>query len=140
MLRRLIYVSASVMRDPRSHATEILRVARRNNERAGLTGCLIFTDGGFFQVIEGEHDAVEATFRRISKDTRHRRLIKLFDGDAEDRAFPDFAMNGHMIAPDDPIANEIRRISTVDDVKLRESAGALIVQTLIRTFLSSSRA
>ncbi|MBC2859261.1 BLUF domain-containing protein [Stappia sp. 28M-7] len=49
----------------------LLAVARRNNTRDGLTSALLLAGNTFFQVLEGEHGAVERAFARIIDDTRH---------------------------------------------------------------------
>lgn len=59
----------------------------RNNARLGLTGCLFFTGGKFFQTLEGETEDVEDTFGRISRDSRHKNLRVLSEGYIPERAF-----------------------------------------------------
>jgi hypothetical protein len=49
----------------------ILESARRNNERLGITGVLILSDGVFFQAIEGEAEVLDELLERILADPRH---------------------------------------------------------------------
>ncbi|MEH0071460.1 BLUF domain-containing protein [Pannonibacter sp. Pt2-lr] len=86
----------SYMSDAKTHAFEPdLRVSihtlgqqcLRNNARLGLTGCLFFADGKFFQSLEGEADDVEDTFGRISRDSRHKNLRVLSEGYIPERTF-----------------------------------------------------
>jgi len=49
----------------------ILESARRNNERLGITGVLILSDGVFFQAIEGEAEVLDGLLERILADPRH---------------------------------------------------------------------
>jgi hypothetical protein len=70
----------------------ILATAVKNNKATDITGMLLYSDGGFIQVLEGEHDAVEATFQKIRMDPRHRNIIVLANGKIAARAFPEWSM------------------------------------------------
>jgi len=50
----------------------ILESARCNNERLGVTGVLILSDGVFFQAIEGEAEVLDSLLERILADPRHQ--------------------------------------------------------------------
>ena len=51
---------------------DILESARRNNERLGITGVLILSDGVFFQAIEGEEEVLDGLLAQILADPRHQ--------------------------------------------------------------------
>lgn len=70
----------------------ILEASRRNNAHAGVTGALMFNSGYFGQVLEGQRRAVEATFERIQRDTRHSDVSLLAFEIVETRAFPTWSM------------------------------------------------
>lgn len=70
-MRQLIYVSSTKRDVPDATLNEILSVSRRNNEPAGITGMLMYLEGGFLQVLEGERAQVESTYQRICADKRH---------------------------------------------------------------------
>lgn len=95
-LTRLIYVSASRLAPDPAHAAAeldgILAVSRRNNERDGVTGALLFSPWGFAQALEGPPRAVEATLARIAADPRHVEVAVLARGPARVRAFARWAM------------------------------------------------
>jgi hypothetical protein len=71
---------------------EILRVARRHNPVNGITGVLLYRDGNFIQVLEGEPAAVEATFARIERDRRHRQVLVISREAQTERVFEHWAM------------------------------------------------
>ena len=78
----------------------ILDVSRRNNVRQGLSG-LLYADGRrFLQVLEGEAEAVEAAFTRISADPRHRAVVVLSRRTIAVREFGEWAM-AHRAPSDD---------------------------------------
>ena len=70
----------------------ILASSRINNERAGLTGALLFSEGLFAQALEGPLESIERTFERIQRDPRHGDVTVLQMGPAERRDFPEWSM------------------------------------------------
>jgi hypothetical protein len=75
-LARVVYRSRSLLPKAAAdvHLTELLRLARRNNTRAGVTGVLLFDGTNFLQAIEGRIDDVEALFENIACDLRHEEI------------------------------------------------------------------
>ncbi|MFC7556641.1 BLUF domain-containing protein [Pseudoroseomonas wenyumeiae] len=71
--------------------TRILDSSRRNNERDGLTGALLFNDDCFAQVLEGDSAMLHQVFERIQCDLRHRDTVVLEFGPAE-REFGQWSM------------------------------------------------
>ena len=71
---------------------QILASARANNSRRGITGALLFSGQCFAQVLEGPLDAVEATFERIQRDSRHGDVSLLEAGFVPQRDFPEWSM------------------------------------------------
>ena len=71
---------------------ELLTEARKINTSRGITGLLLHRERSFYQVMEGSEDAVRQTFDSIEKDTRHKGIDVLFEGEVDDREFPDWQM------------------------------------------------
>jgi len=89
---QLVYASAAKrLLDP-LQLRSILETARRNNTRLGVTGILLYHDGSFFQVLEGEESTVRALFARISEDPRHERVVELRSGPVVERSFSAWTM------------------------------------------------
>ena len=63
-----------------------------NNRKLGLTGLLIFGNGTFLQVIEGEDHIVDALMEKISKDQRHTNFQILATFPIEERHYSDWSM------------------------------------------------
>lgn len=72
----------------------ILSASRRNNTRDALTGFLLFDRPWFFQILEGAHDQVLATYNRIQKDPRHDSITLMALREAPGRSFPEWSMGG----------------------------------------------
>ena len=91
MLERVVYVSRAAPGMALETVFGIIRAAHVLNARDGLTGALVFLDGGFAQVLEGPAAPLAAAFARIGRDARHgglalrvreRALCRLFPGQA----------------------------------------------------------
>ena len=70
----------------------ILASARHTNQRLGITGALLFTEGTFAQVLEGPRAAVEEVFETIQCDTRHTAVTLLHFHPLEARSFAGWDM------------------------------------------------
>ena len=91
-LYRLVYLSAATEEFAEEDLNEILRTSRRNNQRRGITGMLLYSDGGFIQALEGPRDEVLDLYETIKQDPRHGSTIKLIDGPTEERDFSEWEM------------------------------------------------
>ncbi len=127
-LVRLAYVSASLLADDsngRRQIADILLTSRRNNEDSEVTGALLATDQNFSQVLEGERDAVEATYERIVRDRRHKDIVLIIYELIEARRFPDWAMA--YIGPSQSAEEAVARVtSKVPANKSGQAARALV--------------
>ena len=101
-MRQLLYVSNTVDELGLGDLDQILTASRRNNAMMSITGLLLFIDGGFLQVLEGEERAVRELYTRISSDPRHRNTRLMLDREVPARAFPDWSMGFERPCMDDP--------------------------------------
>ena len=88
----LAYVSTETEPFSQIDLVELLAVARGANAERGVTGLLLYREGCFYQVLEGNEFAVKKTFNDIEQDRRHRDVQVLFKGESESREFPDWQM------------------------------------------------
>jgi len=91
-MRQLLYVSNTMDELGLGDLDQILTASRRNNAMMSITGLLLFIDGGFLQVLEGEERAVRELYTRISSDPRHRNTRLMLDREVPSRAFPEWNM------------------------------------------------
>lgn len=70
----LLFVSALSTDAPADAVITIARQARRNNERTGITGLLVFDGENFAQLMEGPAEAVIAVADVMQSDPRHARM------------------------------------------------------------------
>ena len=66
---------------------EVLDYSRNWNIEHNITGILLYSEGNFFQVLEGDKDLLQSLFSRISMDERHRNLITLFRKEVSETKF-----------------------------------------------------
>ncbi|HVR76154.1 MAG TPA: BLUF domain-containing protein, partial [Planctomycetota bacterium] len=83
----LLYVSSAVKPFSQPALVKLLEKSHVNNAKRGITGMLLYKDGNFMQVLEGEEEAVRALYARIALDPRHRGLITLLQGPQAERQF-----------------------------------------------------
>jgi hypothetical protein len=88
---QLIYASRPFGFDEGTLAA-ILLVARRCNERDGITGALICRGDLYLQLLEGPEELVDEAYRRIERDRRHLDIKLLSRRPVAERLFPGWAM------------------------------------------------
>ncbi|OOB92279.1 BLUF domain-containing protein [Rathayibacter sp. VKM Ac-2630] len=86
------YVSTAAESFGDADLAELLRQSRDNNARSGLTGMLLFKNGRFMQVLEGEEEDVRERYRAIAADPRHTDVTQLLSESIEGRRFPQWSM------------------------------------------------
>lgn len=92
MVYEIIYTSAaSRLLDP-GELSAILESARRNNQRLGVTGILLYANGSFLQVLEGDEPVVRELYGRIHGDARHYRVRVLRERTVPTRSFGTWSM------------------------------------------------
>jgi hypothetical protein len=91
-IRQLVYFSTAADGIGPDDIAEILATSRANNARVGVSGLLLFVNGVFAQVLEGDPASVEAVYARIVADPRHQDPEILSDRTVERRTFDDWSM------------------------------------------------
>ncbi|MET3999896.1 BLUF domain-containing protein [Marinobacterium sp. MBR-109] len=96
-LEQLIYVSTAVREMSRIELETLLEGAVRFNNAHQLTGMLLYAEGSFLQVIEGETADMDAVFERISRDPQHHSLQVLIRTPISVRSFSAWHMGFRML-------------------------------------------
>jgi hypothetical protein len=105
-VKRIIYCSQAVHDVTPEELVELLALSRRENEKAGLSGMLLYCSQSFLQMLEGEPDALKTTYARILEDDRHTNLRLLMDDAVPAPLFPDWTM-GFEHVDDDELAEQV---------------------------------
>ncbi|MEW5904939.1 MAG: ABC transporter substrate-binding protein [Pseudomonadota bacterium] len=88
----LIYVSVATGTVDEAALAEIVRSAQQYNQENGITGCLLYQDGCFMQMLEGSRENVQRLMAFIQADTRHRDLRIVIEGEEARRVFLDWSL------------------------------------------------
>lgn len=91
-LTALIYISSATRLLSPDELRDLLRESRERNERVGISGMLLYKEGNFMQVIEGEGQTVRTLFKKIQSDGRHRGVMRLREERIPEREFPGWFM------------------------------------------------
>lgn len=98
---RVVYVSFATVPFDEPALDALLKKSRDNNRRDGITGMLLYRDGDFLQILEGEEESVRGAYRRIGRDSRHGRILMLDESDIAQREFGDWSMGFRRLRRDD---------------------------------------
>ena len=98
------YLSKAVQGFTDPDLEQLLLNCRRSNAAASVTGAMLYHNGYFMQLIEGEVEAIDLIYDRIQVDSRHEILSVLFEDEISARFFPDWTM-GYRAADDLPVTS-----------------------------------
>lgn len=136
----VVYVSSAAEPLSQQALVELLTVSRRNNQRDGLSGLLLYRGGNFMQLLEGDETAVWSTHARITRDARHRGVLTILQQPITNRLFDDWTMAfGNLDDPDIAALDGISGFLDRDfhDPTYTDDANRAL--TLLRTFRKAMR-
>jgi hypothetical protein len=91
-MKFLVYISTAYKLLNQDELLDILTISRKNNQQRNLTGILLYGEGTFIQVLEGEEEILKETYKDIEADERHKNVIKMTEGELEERNFKNWSM------------------------------------------------
>lgn len=89
---RMAYLSTAASPPSSAELEALLAVSQRNNAADGITGLLCHHDGSFLQFLEGDEEAIDRVYARITTDRRHHSMLKLYRQRCKERLFGDWTM------------------------------------------------
>lgn len=89
---QLIYSSQASRPMTATGLEEILLDARAGNNARDITGILVYVDGVFLQIIEGDREAVLHLMTSLGKDSRHNSIKIIHEAEIEERTFASWRM------------------------------------------------
>ncbi|MEQ8909515.1 MAG: BLUF domain-containing protein [Vicingaceae bacterium] len=92
MVHQLIYLSKTKEPLRSNDVKEINNISERENKKIDVTGCLIYYQKRFLQILEGEKTNVESLYRKIKADERHSEVTTLGRFETDSRIFPHWSM------------------------------------------------
>jgi hypothetical protein len=109
-LIHLIYASVATQEFGPEQLTYLLQQSREPNERASLTGMLLYSDGNFFQVLEGEPAEVDKLYKKLQQDKRHAQITLIIREPIVRRSFGSWSMGFSSVSPE-----ELTKIDGLND-------------------------
>jgi hypothetical protein len=96
----IVYVSTAQRPLSEKELIDVLKVSRTNNKKYNVTCILLYCQGTFMQVLEGDKNSIDRIYKAIELDTRHKNIIKLASGVSSKRNFPDSSMAFASVNPE----------------------------------------
>jgi hypothetical protein len=114
----------------------LLEQARSKNKGLDITGVLLYFDGDFMQVIEGDETNVKNLYQSIVCDDRHRSIICVFSEEIDIRQFAEWSMGFNKTN-----YAAIRKITTLENINrtLLFNSTDKVALIFLETFLQSHR-
>jgi hypothetical protein len=92
VLKRTIYTSKAKKQFNKRNLLDLLHDSRAYNKIDSISGVLMYRQGIFLQVIEGESEIIDDLLTRIKRDPRHSEFKIIFDSSVNSRFFSNWAM------------------------------------------------
>jgi hypothetical protein len=125
-IERMAYCSRSqVAMNSLVLIADILAVSQRNNRRDEISGALMYSEGVFFQVIEGAAVDLDRLLRRLDSDPRHAEIRIIARAPVTGRLFGDWSMMAPRITP-------ARELQMKTAIQTCESTPISAIETLRR--------
>ncbi|WP_452599807.1 BLUF domain-containing protein [Pontimicrobium sp. MEBiC01747] len=91
MLKTICYVSSSDIDLNISDLNELFKTTIKNNTHSKISGILIYKNGNFLQIIEGEENQIDKLYTKICLDARHHGTILIIETKICDRVFDNYS-------------------------------------------------
>jgi len=138
MTYQIVYSSDATTPMQAEDLEDILQYARKNNAEKGITGALVYIDGVFLQVLEGDATELATLMAKIAKDVRHETVSVLQEGEVPAALFGEWEMAYLSATPQQiakwaglPGATELNDV--LDDMGQDAAKVALVTQRILAT-------
>lgn len=98
---QITYLSSATRAMSQGDLEDILRTARDNNARLGITGMLLYGNKTFIQILEGEESVVDELVKTIKRDPRHTNFQILKKKPIEQHEYADWSMGFKRVSGED---------------------------------------
>ncbi len=109
------YVSTATANMSSTALSALLDQSTNNNAAAGITGMLLYGNGTFLQLLEGDEPAVDALLLRILRDPRHHGARILHRRAVTERQYPGWNMGFQQVS-----THSLTRIDGLGDLSIED--------------------
>ena len=140
-LHQIIYVCTQSRPLDEDDLVELLADAMGRNAERQITGMLLYYQGAFLQVLEGEVHELHHLMHAIERDNRARDIVKLSEKAITQRDFPDWSMGFQVIRDSDSDTDESSAFFRIFDQQslLRLQDKASLAHHLLSRFIENAR-
>lgn len=111
----LIYRSIADPKITNLDIKAILNTSRKFNSENNITGCLLFHNKEFIQILEGDEKKVNDLYASIEQDKRHSNVRLVLSSKKESRMFSSWSMAYHELENND--IDTINKLLFEDNIK-----------------------
>lgn len=132
---QISYISSATEPMSKQQLLRLLQECRESNAGRGVTGMLLYGNGTFLQVLEGEEKVISELVDKIRQDHRHTDLQILYRKTIQQRQYSDWSMGFKRISDKDLMQVEGLRNFTKKDFNPEYlSQQSAIVESLMNHF------
>ncbi|TDN83865.1 FAD-dependent sensor of blue light [Salegentibacter sp. 24] len=113
---------------------ELLEFSREQNSIHDIKGVLLYSEGNFFQILEGDKKTVLALFEKIKNDPRHYGIIQIIGQDIEQGAIDGFKVD--VIKDEEKVTHELPPEYTEALVGIPPQTKSSM-ENMLRTFIAT---
>ncbi|AKP50841.1 BLUF domain-containing protein [Cyclobacterium amurskyense] len=116
----------------------ILKKANAVNSEKNITGCLIYHNNRFVQILEGEKEDVLNVYNKIKSDKRHNTVTLLWENPVDKRYFPEWNMAYHQ-PNNSNIIEFVNNLLLLSDLSDRSTSTLLSFWATVRKILNDGK-
>lgn len=128
----IVYVSTASNELEKKEIEKTLSSSKTSNNQNDITGLLLFSEGNFFQIIEGEKNSIIKLFDTIKEDDRHHDIIQIFGKDIHKEAYDGYACDFVLDAAD---YDKEKFQHYLNQTKVLEKSAQIAVENILKAFL-----
>lgn len=133
MRKAIVYVSSASEKLTEAEIHEILDYSKDWNNQHDITGILLFSEGNFLQVIEGEQTVLQNLFSNIKSDTRHKNMIKIFEKEIHREAYDGYDSE---FLSENTKHQSAKLDHYVNHIKVLDISSQAVVKNMLKAFIA----
>ncbi len=135
MLSTICYVSSAKAGFTFFDQEHLFDQTLRNNKTLEISGALIYFDGNFLQIMEGDNTKLLPLYNSIKRDHRHHNIIEIINKPIKEKIFNGFETGYTVINNLDRLYSlqeylSLMKLADIKQTRLR------LVSNIIKKFLS----
>ncbi len=132
MPHTICYISNSVKLLQKNQLQQLFKQCITNNTEKGITGILLYREGTFLQILEGNKEIIQSIFATIKNDGRHNHISKILDREIQDRLFTNYQTGFSLLNKDEDLNRLTDFLKSQEDTSHSHAILALISPFLLR--------